>query len=103
MKTSDRYSDRLPPKSPYTSQSPLSQSGHSFFSLSLSWALLRANSCVRQHACRGQASRLLLSRFRPYPFGFPPIKQTLAWEAEASRFWVPQENGAEKGEMKCLT
>ena len=42
------------------------------------------------------ASRLLLSRFRPYPIGFPPIKQPLALEAEATRFWVPQENGARK-------
>jgi hypothetical protein len=26
--------------------------------------------------------------------------QPLALEAEASRFWVPQENGAEKGKKK---
>jgi hypothetical protein len=35
---------------------------------------------------------------------FPPIKQPLALGAAASRFWVPQENGAEKGDSKkCLT
>src|SRR5216683_6666432 len=45
---------------------------------------------------RPAASRLLLSRFRPYTIGFPPIKQPLALEAEATRFWVPQENGARK-------
>jgi hypothetical protein len=33
----------------------------------------------------------------------PPIKQPLALEAAALAFWVPQENGAEKGESKCLT
>src|SRR5258705_12883032 len=33
---------------------------------------------------------------RPYPIGFPPIKQPLALEAAATRFWVPQENGARK-------
>jgi hypothetical protein len=45
---------------------------------------------------RPAASRLLLSQFRPYPIGFPPIKQPLALEAEATRFCVPQENGARK-------
>jgi hypothetical protein len=45
---------------------------------------------------RPAASRLLLSRFRPYTIGFPPIKQPLALEAEATRFWVPRENGARK-------
>src|SRR5207253_11415113 len=29
---------------------------------------------------------------------FPPIKHPLALGAAASRFWVPQENGAKKGE-----
>ncbi len=29
----------------------------------------------------------------------PPIKQPLALGAEATRFCVPQENGAEKGEV----
>jgi hypothetical protein len=38
----------------------------------------------------------MLSRFRPYTIGFPPIKQPLALEAEAARFFVPQENGARK-------
>jgi hypothetical protein len=32
---------------------------------------------------------------RPTPW-VPPIKQPLALEAEATRFWVPQENGARK-------
>src|SRR5258705_283542 len=36
------------------------------------------------------------SRFRPYTIGFPPIKHPLALGAAASRFWVPQENGARK-------
>src|SRR5713101_5252965 len=45
---------------------------------------------------RPAASRLMLSRFRPYTIGFPPIKQPLTLEAEATRFWVPQENGARK-------
>ena len=35
--------------------------------------------------------------------GFPPIKQPLALEAEATRFWVPQENGAEKGENSVMS
>src|SRR6266478_8358675 len=33
---------------------------------------------------RPAASRLLLSRFLPYPIGFHPIKQPLALEAAAS-------------------
>jgi len=33
---------------------------------------------------------------------FPPIKQPLALGAAASRFWVPQENEAEKGEKNVL-
>jgi hypothetical protein len=46
------------------------------------------------------ASGSLASSAFPVPplhhFGFPPIKQPLALEAEATRFWVPQENGARK-------
>src|SRR5260370_10527122 len=49
---------------------------------------------------RPAASRLLLSRFRPKNVGFPPIKQPLALEAEATRFCVPQENGARKRRIK---
>jgi len=49
---------------------------------------------LRANFMRPAASRLLLSRFLPYPIGFPPLP--LALEAEASRFWVPQENGARK-------
>jgi hypothetical protein len=45
---------------------------------------------------RPAASRLLLSRFLPLTRWVPPIKQPLALEAEATRFWVPQENGARK-------
>ena len=63
-----------------------------FFCHSFSRALLRANFL------RPAGSRLLLSRFRPPTIGFPPIKQPLALEAEATRFWCPKKMGQEKGE-----
>jgi hypothetical protein len=69
------------------------------FSLSAAhffWAPLRANSCVRQLRgfCFPGSSRTSL---------VPPIKQPLALGAAASRFWVPQGMGHEKGKDSCLT
>jgi hypothetical protein len=60
-----------------------------FFCHSFSRALLRANSCVLQLRvfCFPGSS---LNRW------VPPIKQPLALEAAATRFRVPQENGARK-------
>jgi len=52
---------------------------------------------------RPAASRLLLSRFRPYPIGFPPIKQPLALEAEALAFGCPKKMGQEKGENSPMS
>src|SRR5258707_2837307 len=51
--------------------------------------LLRANSCARQLRgfCFPGSSRTTQ---------VPPIKHPLALGAAASRFWVPQENGARK-------
>src|SRR5260370_2798216 len=51
--------------------------------------LLRANSCARQLRgfCFPGSSRTTQ---------VPPIKHPLALGAAASRFWVPQENGASK-------
>jgi uracil-DNA glycosylase len=50
------------------------------------------------------ASEMAKRWFKSQQRGPPPIKQPLALGAEASRFWVPQENGAEKGDSrKCLT
>jgi hypothetical protein len=60
-----------------------------FFCRSFFWALLQANPASGSFAASA-------FRFRPYTIGFPPIKQPLALEAEATRFWVPQENGARK-------
>ncbi|HLZ50662.1 MAG TPA: hypothetical protein VKP61_07925, partial [Candidatus Acidoferrum sp.] len=42
---------------------------------------------------------LLLSRFRPYTIGFPPIKQPHALEAEAFAFGAPGKWGKKKGEQ----
>lgn len=52
----------------------------------------RANSCALQLRvyCFPGSSRTMQA---------PPIKQTLALGAEASRFWVPQKNGTEKGDI----
>jgi hypothetical protein len=61
-----------------------------FFCHSFSRALLRANSCVLQLRVFCFPGSALNS------IGFPPIKQPLALEAEATRFCVPQENGARK-------
>src|SRR5579859_188051 len=63
----------------------------SFFRHAFSWARLRANSCARH--LRGFSFTV-----PPGMHWFPPIKQPLALGAAASRFWVPQENEAEKGE-----
>ena len=54
--------------------------------------LLRANSCARQLRgfCFPGSSRTTQ---------VPPIKHPLALGAAASRFWVPQKNGAEKGDI----
>jgi hypothetical protein len=49
------------------------------------------------------ASRLLLSRFRPYPIGFPPIKQPLALEAAALASGCPKKMGQEKGENSAMS
>jgi len=61
-----------------------------FFCRSFFWALLQANSCVRQ--LRG----FCFPGSALHTIGFPPIKQPLALEAEATRFCVPQENEARK-------
>src|ERR1700719_148786 len=45
---------------------------------------------------RPAASRLLLSRFRPYTVGFPPGKQPLALEAAALAFGCPRKMGQKK-------
>ncbi len=42
------------------------------------------------------ASEMAKRWFKSHIIGFPPIKQPLALEAEATRFCVPQENGARK-------
>ena len=66
------------------------------FRRSFSWARLRANSCALQ-------LRLFCFRGSSRTTRFPPIKQSLALGAEASRFWVPQENGAKKEKKQsCL-
>ena len=39
----------------------------------------------------------------PYTIGFPPIKQPLALEAEATRFWVPKKMGQKKETFLCPT
>src|SRR5215472_8454328 len=64
-----------------------------FFCRSFFWALLQANSCVRQLRgfCFPGSSRTTTR--------VPPIKHPLASGAAASRFWVPQKNGAEKGDI----
>jgi hypothetical protein len=61
----------------------------SFFRRAFSWAQLRANSCARQLRgfCFPGSSRTAQ---------VPPIKHPLALGAAASRYWVPQENGAIK-------
>jgi hypothetical protein len=57
--------------------------------LTFSWAPLRANSCALRlpGLCFPGSSRKAQ---------VPPIKHPLALGAAASRFWVPQENGARK-------
>jgi hypothetical protein len=60
-----------------------------FFHRSFSWATASGQFL------RPAASRLLLSGFLPNSVG-PSIKQPFALGAAASRFWVPQENGARK-------
>ncbi len=92
------HEDRLDvPQSRSSSRFFLSLVGHSFSAAHFLEALLRANSCALQLRgfCFHGSSRIAR---------VPPIKQPLALGAEASRFWVPQENGAEKGDSrKCLT
>src|SRR6266581_2740294 len=61
-----------------------------FFCRTFSWALLRANSCARQlrgFCFSGSALSIVW---------VPSIKHPLALGAAASRFRVPQENGARK-------
>src|SRR5580658_8945819 len=41
--------------------------------------------------------------FKSHTIGCPPIKQPLALEAEATRFWVPQENGARKRRKSAMS
>src|SRR6266481_8806980 len=68
-----------------------------FFCHSFPRALLRAHSCARQLRvfCFHGSSRTAR---------FPPRMQPLALGAEASRFWMPQENEARKRRFKkCLT
>src|SRR6266481_5627085 len=68
-----------------------------FFYRSFFWALLQANSCVRQ--LRGfcfPGSALT-------PFGFPPIKQPFALEAEAIAFGCPRKMGQKKETFSCPT
>src|SRR6266481_8613635 len=48
---------------------------------------------------RPAASRLLLSRFRPYPIWVPSDKAAVRFGSRSHRFWVPQQNGAEKGDI----
>jgi hypothetical protein len=69
------------------------------FCRSFFWALLRANPCVRQ--LRG----FCFPGSVPFTIGFPPIKQPLALEAEATRFWVaPRKWGKKKEKIQsCLT
>jgi len=61
--------------------------------------LLRANSCVQQ--LRG----FCFPGSVPFTIGFPPIKQPLALEAEATRFSVaPRKWGKKKEKVQsCLT
>ena len=66
---------------------------HPFFCHSFSWALLQANSCVRQ--LRG----FCFPGSALHTIGFPPIKQPLALDAEALAFGCPRKNGAEKGDI----
>jgi hypothetical protein len=67
----------------------LSSVRHPFSATPFLGPLLRANSCVLQLRvfCFPGSSRTAW---------VPPIKQPLALEAEATRFCVPQENGARK-------
>ena len=85
----DPFPPWLPAGSRSLSRFSLSYGRALFFCRSFSWALLRASSCARQLRvfCFHGSSRTSRA---------PPIKQTLALGAEASRSWVPQENGAKK-------
>ena len=66
-----------------------SSAGRPFSATHFLGPLLRANSCVLQlHVFCFPGSSLNLRA--------PPIKQRLALGAEATRFCVPQENGARK-------
>src|SRR5215472_1505486 len=70
----------------------LSSIGQPFSAAHFFWALLQANSCVRQlraFCFHGSALNII---------GFPPIKQPLALEAEALALG-DQEKWAEKGDI----
>jgi single-strand DNA-binding protein len=69
----------------------------SFFCHSFSWALLQANSCVRQLRVFCFPGSSL------YAIGFPPLKQPLALEAEAFASMCPKKMGQEKGENSAMS
>src|SRR5271166_6465741 len=75
----------------------LAESGRPpFFCRSFSWAMLQANSCVRQlrvFCFPGSALRTL---------GFPPIKQPHALEAEALAFGCPKKRGRKRRHFHVL-
>jgi len=55
----------------------------------------------RKAMCRPtDASEMAKRWFKSQDIGFPPRMQPLALGAAASRFCVPQENGAQKGDSK---
>jgi hypothetical protein len=55
-------------------------------------------SVLEELLLRPAASRLLLSRFPPNSAG-PSHKAAARFGSRSPRFWVPQENGAEKGDI----
>src|ERR1700739_631877 len=70
---------------------PTESGPFTFFCRSFSWALLRANSCAQPlHVfCFPGSSRKSL---------VPSQNADARLGSRSPRFWVPQENGAEKGE-----
>ena len=68
-----------------------------FFCRSFFWALLQANSCVRQ--LRG----FCFNGSSPHTTWVPPIKQPLALEAEAFASGCPRKMGQKKETFSCPT
>lgn len=75
-----------------------------FFRRSFSWARLRANSCARQR--RGfcfHGPHRKLPKTTTTEFSGPSHKAAARFGSSSPRSCVPQENGAEKGEITCTS